>query len=78
MTGIAEAARKGLSGNTGFSAPEVLGVRGDGELYFVTVRVTEAVPGGAGLSRSYEVAVDAAGEMHGYRPLRQGVDTLPF
>ena len=69
MTRIMEAAKKGLSGRTGFSAPEALSVRDDGGLFLVVVRVTEPAAAGPGMPRSYEVAVDAAGELHGYRPL---------
>ena len=76
MTGILEAAKKGLAGNTGFASPEALSVRDYGGLFLVVVNVTEPVTGGAGLSRSYEVAVDSAGELHGYRPLP--VAAAPF
>lgn len=69
MTRIIEAAREGLSGRTGFGQPRVVSVRLEDGLYHVVVDVQE--PEGGQL-RTYDVAVDASGEMHGYAPLARG------
>lgn len=69
MTRIIEAAKEGLSGHIGFGPPRVVSVTLDDGLYHVIMDVQE--PEG-GLLRTYDVAVDASGDMHGYAPLARG------
>ncbi len=69
MTRVIEAAKDGLSGRTGFVAPRVVSVKLEDGLYHVILDVLEP---GAGLLRTYDVAVDPSGDMHGYAPLASG------
>lgn len=71
MTSIFEAAKAGLAENTGFDSPKVVSMANKDGLYHVIVDITERT-GSSGLLRTYDVAVDASGELHGYSRLASG------
>lgn len=72
MTAITDAAKKGLARNTGFDSPRVVRVNMQGGLYHVIVDIKEKTEEHGEILRTYDVAVDKSGEMHGYMPLASG------
>lgn len=73
MTKITEAAKAGLAMNTGFDMPRVVGISMQDELYHVVVDIRDRTGGGGVVLRTYDVAVDGSGEMHGYMSLGAGI-----
>lgn len=72
MTKIAEAAKTGLAVNTGFEMPRVVAMSMQDGLYHVVVDIHDRTGDKGAVLRTYDVAVDGAGELHGYLPLGAG------
>lgn len=72
MTNIAQAAKAVLARNTGFDTPRVVGASLQDGLYHVVVDIHDRTGGAGVILRTYDVALDESGALHGYVPLAVG------
>ena len=79
---IIEKAKKQLADLTGFKEPAGVGLKKEKEGWMVTVEICEkkSIPEGMDILGTYEVHLDAKGELLGYEKIamRKKVDTETF
>lgn len=69
---IVEIAKQKLNGLTGFSSPNVIGVKREGNIWHVTVEITEKSSEAINLEIRgiYDVRLDRSGNLLGYDRIR--------
>ena len=79
---IIESAKKQLADVTGFKEPAGIGLKKEKEGWVVTVEMVEkkSIPEGMDVLGTYEVHLDAKGELLGYEKtaMRKKMDTVAF